>query len=134
MSGVFALEGTPERPQLTEIFVVNDYAMSWISSVAVAAALQRRAVEGGSYRIRISLARLSIWLLKMGIFDKSYAASIAGTPGDHEYLAPEMFEANTPCGHYQGVTDQVQMSRTPGFYATPLVPRGSNKPEWLPRR
>ncbi|WP_066044253.1 CoA transferase [Blastomonas sp. CCH13-E1] len=134
VSGVFAREGTPERPQLTEIFVVNDYAMSWISSVAVAAALQRRAVEGGSYRIRISLARLSIWLLKMGIFDKSYAASIAGTPGDHEYLAPEMFEANTPCGHYQGVTDQVQMSRTPGFYATPLVPRGSNKPEWLPRR
>jgi crotonobetainyl-CoA:carnitine CoA-transferase CaiB-like acyl-CoA transferase len=134
VSGVFAREGTPERPQLTEIFVVNDYAMSWISSVAVAAALQRRAVEGGSYRIRISLARLSIWLLKMGIFDKSYAASIAGTPGDHEYLAPEMFEANTPCGHYQGVTDQVQMSRTPGFYATPLVPRGSNKAEWLPRR
>ncbi|EQB15939.1 CoA transferase [Sphingobium lactosutens] len=133
VSGVFAREGTPERPQLTEIFVVNDYAMSWISSVAVAAALQRRAVEGGSYRIRISLARLSIWLLKMGIFDKSYAASIAGTPGDHEYLAPEMFEADTPCGHYQGVTDQVQMSRTPGFYATPLVPRGSSKPEWLPR-
>lgn len=133
VSGVFAREGTPERPQLTEIFVVNDYAMSWIASVAVAAALRRRAVEGGSYRIRISLARLSIWLLQMGIFDKSYSAAVAGTAGDHEYLAPELFEADTPCGHYQGVTDQVQMSRTPGFYATPLVPRGSSKAEWLAR-
>ena len=133
VSGVFAREGTPERPQLTEIFVVNDYAMSWIASVAVAAALQRRATEGGSYRIRISLARLSIWLLHMGIFDKAYAAAIAGTAGDHEYLAPELFEADTPCGHYQGVTDQVRMSRTPGFYATPLVPRGSGKAEWLAR-
>lgn len=131
VSGVFAREGTQERPQLTEIFVVNDYAMSWIASVAVAAALQRRATEGGSYRIRISLARLSIWLLHMGIFDKAYAASVAGTAGDHAYLAPELFEADTPCGHYQGVTDQVRMSRTPGFYATPLVPRGSGRAEWL---
>ena len=131
VSGVFTHEGTPERPKLTEIFVVNYFAMSWISSVAVAAALRRRAVEGGSYRIRISLARLSLWLLHMGIFDKSYAAAIAGTAGGHEYFDPELFQAETPCGHYQGVTDQVTMSRTPGFYATPLVPRGASRPEWL---
>jgi SAM-dependent methyltransferase len=68
--------------------------------------LKRRAVEGGSYRIRISLARLSLWLLHMGIFDKAYAASVAGRPGEHEYRAPELFEAETACGFYQGVTDQ----------------------------
>jgi crotonobetainyl-CoA:carnitine CoA-transferase CaiB-like acyl-CoA transferase len=130
VTGVFAREGTPERPKLTEIFVVNDYAMSWIASVAVAAALKRRAVEGGSYRIRISLARLSLWLLHMGIFDKAYATSVAGRPGDHEYRAPELFEADTACGFYQGVTDQVKMSRTPGSYRIPLVPRGASRPEW----
>jgi crotonobetainyl-CoA:carnitine CoA-transferase CaiB-like acyl-CoA transferase len=130
VTGVFAREGTPERPKLTEIFVVNDYAMSWIASVAVAAALKRRAVEGGSYRIRISLARLSLWLLHMGIFDKGYAASVAGRPGEHEYRAPELFEAETACGFYQGVTDQVKMSRTPGSYRIPLVPRGASRPEW----
>jgi crotonobetainyl-CoA:carnitine CoA-transferase CaiB-like acyl-CoA transferase len=129
-TGVFAREGTPERPKLTEIFVVNDYAMSWIASVAVAAALKRRAVEGGSYRIRISLARLSLWLLHMGIFDKAYATSVAGRPGEHEYRAPELFEAETACGFYQGVTDQVKMSRTPGSYRIPLVPRGASRPEW----
>src|SRR3984893_16844297 len=78
--------------------------MSWIASVAVAAALKRRAVEGGSYRIRISLARLSLWLLHMGIFDKAYATSVAGRPGEHEYRAPELFEAETVCGFYQGVS------------------------------
>jgi hypothetical protein len=67
--------------------VTIGYAMSWIASVAVAAALKRRAVEGGSYRIRISLARLSLWLLHMGIFDKAYATSVAGRPGEHEYRA-----------------------------------------------
>ncbi len=130
VSGVLTREGTPAAPKLTEIFVVNDYAMSWISSVAVAAALKRRAREGGSYRIRISLARLSMWLLHMGIFDKDYAQRIAGTSGDHEYLAPELFEADTACGLYQGVTDQVRMSRTPGSYRIPLVPRGASRAEW----
>ena len=130
VTGVLAREGTPERPKLTEIFVVNDYAMSWLASVAVAAALKRRAAEGGSYRIRISLARLSLWLLHMGIFDKGYATSVAGRPGEHEYRAPELFEAETACGFYQGVTDQVKMSRTPGSYRIPLVPRGASRPEW----
>ena len=49
VSGLLAREGTFEEPALTEIFVVNDYAMSWLSAMAVMATLQRRAVEGGSY-------------------------------------------------------------------------------------
>jgi len=40
-------EGTFENPALTEIFVVNDYIMAWLSAMAVAATLKRRAVEGG---------------------------------------------------------------------------------------
>ncbi|WP_345034737.1 hypothetical protein [Kutzneria kofuensis] len=38
---------------------------------------------------------------------------------------------DTPLGEYQGVTEQVRMSLTPGRYAVPLVPRGSCKPVWL---
>jgi hypothetical protein len=133
VSGVLALEGSVENPKLPEIFVVNDYITSWMASVGAIAALKRRAIEGGSYRVRISLARLSLWLLQMGVFDKRYAYATAGTAGEHEYLAPDLFEAETPCGYYQGVTDQVTMSATPGFYATPLVPRGASKAEWLER-
>jgi hypothetical protein len=66
----------------------------------------------------------------MGIFDKAYATSVAGRPGEHEYRAPELFEADTACGFYQAVTDQVKMSRTPGSYRIPLVPRGASRPEW----
>jgi hypothetical protein len=133
VTGILALEGSLESPKLPEIFVVNDFVTSWLSTVGAIAALKRRATEGGSYRVRISIARMSLWLLKMGIFDKAYAASIAGTPGDHVYRDPETFQADTPCGHYLGVTDQVGMSRTPGFYSTPLVARGASKAEWLAR-
>jgi crotonobetainyl-CoA:carnitine CoA-transferase CaiB-like acyl-CoA transferase len=131
VSGVFAIEGTAAAPRLTEIFVVNDYAMAWLGAVGTMAALKRRATEGGSYRVRLSLIRLSLWLLQMGVFDKEYAHSVAGSPGEHVYLPPELFTAQTPCGHYQGVTDQVAMARTPGVYRVPLVPRGSSQPEWL---
>ena len=131
VSGVLALEGSVEEPKLPEIFVVNDYISSWIGMVGAIAALRRRAMEGGSYRVRVSLARVSLWLLQMGIFDKSYASGVAGRAGDHAYPDPELFEAETPCGHYQGVTDQVVMSGTPGFFAVPLVPRGASKAEWL---
>lgn len=133
VAGLFTLEGSFDDPKLTEIFVVNDYAMSWLASIGVNAALKRRATEGGSYRVRLSLARLSLWLLEMGIFDKTYAHAIANTEGEHAYLDPSVFSADTPCGFYQGVTDQVLMSETPGYYKTVLVPRGSSKLEWLPR-
>jgi hypothetical protein len=117
---------------IPEIFVVNDYITSWMASVGAIAALKRRAAEGGSYRVRISLVRLS-----SGSF--RWACSTKATPmpplvrRGHEYLAPDLFEAETPCGHYQGVTDQVHMSVTPGSYGTPLVPRGASKAEWLER-
>lgn len=133
VSGIFVHEGTFDNPSLTEIFVVNDYAMAWLSFTAVAAALRRRATEGGSYRVRISLSRLSIWLMQMGYFDKAYAHEMGHSKGEHEFLPPDTFTADTPMGHYQGVTDQVFMSKTPGQYRTVLVPRGSSRPEWLPR-
>ncbi len=133
VSGVLALEGSLEEPKLPEIFVVNDFISSWIGMVGAIAALRRRATEGGSYRVRVSLARVSLWLLQMGIFDKSYASHVAGGAGGHAYPDPDLFEAETPCGHYQGVTDQVVMSGTPGSFAVPLVPRGASKAEWLAR-
>jgi crotonobetainyl-CoA:carnitine CoA-transferase CaiB-like acyl-CoA transferase len=132
VTGFFVLEGSKSSPKLPEIFVVNDYITSWIASVAAMAALKRRAIEGGSYRIHVSMVRLALWLIQMGIFDKGYARATAGT-ADHEYLAPETFQVETPLGPYQGVTDQVSMSETPEFYITPLIPRGSSRAEWLAR-
>ena len=94
--------------------------------------MRRRAIEGGSYRVVVSLTRTVLWLLSLGIFDKAYAKATAGSTDEHTYIAPDLFTAETPLGTYQGMTDQIVMSRTPGAYRTVLVPRGSSKPEWLP--
>jgi hypothetical protein len=129
-------DGSPKRVPMGEkaqgiiMYTPDGYVSAQLMTTAT---LKRRALEGGSYRIHISLARLSIWLLEMGIFDKTYAHQVGNSQGDHAYLSPEIFEADTPCGHYLGVTDQVKMSATLGFYKVPVVPRGSSRPEWQPR-
>jgi hypothetical protein len=96
-----------------------------------AEALRRRATEGGSYRVVVSLTRTVLWLLSLGIFDKEYAAATAGSSDEHTYVAPDLFIAETPLGTYQGMTDQVVMSRTKESYRTVLAPHGSSRPQWL---
>lgn len=129
--GMMNLEGDGERPGLPPILVVNDYIVSWLMAAGVSEALARRAREGGSYRVHVSLTRAALWILSLGVFDKAYAAEVAGTGEAHAYLDPETFTAETPLGTYQGVTDQVRMSGTPGRYPFTLVARGSSRPEWL---
>lgn len=131
--GMMALEGGDGPPRLSPILVVNDYIVSWLTAAGILAALRRRAVEGGSWTVEVSLVRAALWMLELGVFDLDYAREVAGTGAEHAYLDPETFTADTPLGHYQGVTDQVRMSATPGQYRTVLVPRGSSRPEWLPR-
>lgn len=130
VTGIMALEGTADQPQLPPIIVINDYLASWLAQVGVVAALRRRAEDGGSYHVHVSLSRIALWILSLGIFDKDWAHQTAGSSEEHTYLDPETFTAETPLGDYQGVTEQVEMSLTPGRYDPVLVPRGSCRPEW----
>ncbi|WP_027928572.1 CoA transferase [Amycolatopsis thermoflava] len=129
--GMMHLEGDGVRPALPPILVVNDYIVSWLLTAGIVVALTRRARDGGSYRVHVSLTRAALWILSLGVFDKAYATETAGRGEEHAYLDPETFTAETPLGHYQGVTEQVHMSATPGHYRTVLVPRGSSRAEWL---
>ena len=135
LTGMMHLEGglggTGTEPALPPILVVNDYIVAWLMAAGAIEALCRRAVLGGSYRVHVSLTRTALWILGLGIFDRDYAHATAGRGPEHAYHDPELFTAETPLGHYQGVTEQVRMSATPGRYRTVLVPRGSSRPEWI---
>ncbi|MBW3126679.1 CoA transferase [Staphylococcus xylosus] len=133
-AGVMALEGTEDQPKLPPIVVVNDYVISWLLETGAIKALERRAKEGGSYRVQVNLSRVSLYLMSLGIFEKAYVNEVFNTTDTHAIVAPDQFESETPLGHYIGVTDQVIMSETPGHYRTTLIPRGSSKPEWLSYR
>ena len=131
VSGLFAIEGSPSQPKQPPIVPICDNVVAWLGTTGILEALRRRAIEGGSYRVTVSLTRVVLWLLSLGIFDKAYAKATAGSTDEHTYSTPDLFTAETPMGTYQGMTDQIVLSRTPGAYRTVLVPRGSSKPEWL---
>src|SRR3954471_3373674 len=131
VSGLFTIEGSPSQPMQPPIVPICDNVVAWLGTTGILAALRRRAIEGGSYRVTVSLTRTVLWLLSLGIFDKAYAKATAGSSEEHTYIDPDLFTAETPLGTYQGMTDQIVLSRTPGAYRTVLVPRGSSKPEWL---
>ena len=130
--GMMTAEGTEQQPRLPLITVVNDWIVPWLATAGIVAALRRRAVEGGSYRVHVSLTRVALWILSLGLFDKQYAHAVAGHDERHAYLDPETFLDDGPTGLYQGVTDQVRMSKTPGRYRFGLLPMGSSRPQWCP--
>jgi crotonobetainyl-CoA:carnitine CoA-transferase CaiB-like acyl-CoA transferase len=55
---------------------IVDNIVGWFGTVGVLEALRHRAVEGGSYRVRVSLTRVCLWLISLGIFDKELASLI----------------------------------------------------------
>ena len=130
VTGLFCIEGTPAQPKSPPIIPICDNVVGWLGTVGILSALQRRAVEGGSYRVTVSLTRTLLWLLSLGIFEKDYARATAGSSAEHADIAPDLFTAETPMGTYQGIAEKV-LSRTPDHFRTVLVPRGSSKPEWL---
>jgi hypothetical protein len=133
VSGLFTVEGSPSKPKQPPIVPICDNVVAWLGTTGVLAALHRRAIEGGSYRVVVSLTRTVLWQLSLGIFDKDYATATAGSTEEHRYVSPDIFVAETPLGTYQGITDQVTFSKTRETFRTILVPRGSCKPEWLSR-
>jgi crotonobetainyl-CoA:carnitine CoA-transferase CaiB-like acyl-CoA transferase len=131
VSGLFTVEGSPSHPKQPPMVPICDNVVGWLGSAGVLAALRRRAIEGGSYRVVVCLTRSVLWQLSLGIFDKDYATATAGSTEEHRYVSPDTFVAETSLGTYQGITDQVILSKTPEAFRTVLVPRGSSRPEWL---
>jgi hypothetical protein len=128
--GLACLSGSDEHPRNPPV-AINDFVTGWLGTVGILQALKRRAIEGGSYRVTVSLSRTTLWLMSLGIFDKEYAQYTAGSSDEHSNVEPDLFTAQTPMGRYTGLTEQVVMSATPGAYLHVLEPRGSSQPEWL---
>src|SRR5262249_33356961 len=78
VAGLFALEGTLSRPKQPATIPICDNVVGWLGTTGVLAAPRRRAIEGGSYRVVISLTRTVLWLLSLGIFDRTYAQGFNG--------------------------------------------------------
>jgi len=116
------------HPAFPPTLVLNDYIAGYLGSAGVIAALRRRAKEGGSYHVRISLTRAAMWYQSLGMFAST---DFDATEPEHRMTVPETLKAPTSYGEVHRLAPQVKLSRTPGRWREPLlIVRGSDLPEW----
>jgi hypothetical protein len=96
------------------------------------AALARRAREGGSWLVRISLAQTGRWLVNRGEVPMSQLMDVP-----KEFTAEELrrwsITSETPVGRLQHLGPALKLSETPPRWARPTVPLGYHKPQWPAR-
>lgn len=127
-SGFTMEEGAGGPPRFPPTLVMNDYIAGYLGAAGVIAALRRRAKEGGSYHVRVSLTRAAMWYASLGSFpDKNFDL----TGPNNRLIPPEILVAQTPYGEVRRLGPQVKLSRTPGRWRTPLVAvRGGDQVAW----
>ena len=133
-TGLYTAEGSAEQPRYPGgVNVVCDFLSGMLTAAAIEAALIRRAREGGSYRITVTLAQTTTFEMSLGLNDKADLAAIDRLGPDHQIQRPNVVTRMTPFGEFTRLGSQVEMSETPEAWADPiLVPMGSSKPDWLP--
>ena len=106
--------GTAEVPPTK---VMNDYIAGYIGAAGIQAALIRRAKEGGSYHVRVNLARCAMWFMSLGTVDKDAPVP---TGEQHQLLAPDTITAQTPYGELVRLAPPVQFSETKPYWRDPV--------------
>ncbi|MGO9335754.1 MAG: CoA transferase [Acidimicrobiales bacterium] len=126
-SGLMTLEGSEAEPRLPVTSLINDYITGYMGAIGASAALVKRATEGGSWHVTVSLTRTAMWCGSLGLVDPS----LAGCDDEHTLREPVPYDVESPLGDVHMLAPPVRFSHTPPAWPDPiLVPRGSSWPEW----
>ena len=115
-------------PQFYPVSAI-DYCSGYLLAAGAMVALKRRAVEGGSWLVRLSLAQVGKWIADLGEVPASALHDVQPEfpPADIERWSTV---TDTPQGRMRHLKPVVQMSETPGEWTRPAVPLGYHRPEW----
>ncbi|HEY1413813.1 MAG TPA: CoA transferase [Rhodopila sp.] len=120
--------GNRPGPQFYPVSAI-DYCTGYLMATGTMIALKRRAEEGGSWLVRISLAQVGKWIVDLG---EVPAAALRGIPA--EFTADELERwstvSETPSGRLRHLKPVVQLPETPAYWARPSIPLGYHPPAW----
>jgi crotonobetainyl-CoA:carnitine CoA-transferase CaiB-like acyl-CoA transferase len=102
-----------------------DHAAGYLLAFAVTAALKRRAEQGGSWHVRVSLAQTGHWLRQLGRIDGMRCHD----PGFDD-VRDRLLDTPSGFGLLTAVRHAAKMSETPPHWARPSVPLGTHAPAW----
>ena len=121
VSGMAHASGDGVTPRLMPCSAI-DYVSGYLMAYGAMVALARRAREGGSWLVRVGLARTGKWIVDRGTVDGG-AAQAPEAPG-------LVMETQSPAGLITHLKPVVQLSETPARWERPPVPLGHHRPEW----
>ncbi len=127
-------EAVPGRKSGPEFYPVSaiDYCTGYLMAFGAMLALNRRAREGGSWLVRISLAQVGKWLVDLGEVPPSELSSVPAEFAAGELEAWSMV-SDTPSGRLRHLKPVVRLSETQPHWARPSVPLGYHSAEWPAR-
>jgi len=123
--------GAEPGPQFYPVSAI-DYLTGYLMAFGAMVALARRAREGGSWLVRISLAQTGRWLVGLGEVPED-AARKAHQEFPQSDLDRWSIESAAPAGRLRHLGPTVRLSETPPYWARPSVPLGYNQPVWPAR-
>jgi len=103
-----------------------DHATGYLMAFGAMMAKARQSREGGSWHVRVSLARTGQWLWNRGrVADGFKTEDLKG-----ETVQPFIEEIPSGFGPLRSVRHSAALSKTPAFWARPAMPLGSHPAEW----
>lgn len=103
-----------------------DYSAGFLLAFGASAALLRRGREGGSWQVRVSLARTAAWLRSLGRCHDFAGATWPSFDGAME-------TSSSGFGELQAVRHAAHFSQHRPGWSRPSMPPGSHPPVWPPR-
>ncbi len=145
----------PNAPRLVPA-PLNDYSTAYFAAYGVLEALRRRATEGGSWHVQVSLTQTAMWYLRMGLQTADELSDIArvgaetntfsrdfkkeslyklirnGSTSDFDGGIDHFFESHeSDFGKVSHLAPALQMSETQPFWTFGPRPLGADKAEWI---
>ena len=100
-----------------------DMASGFLIAFGAEAALLRQQSEGGSWQVRVSLARTAQWLRELGRIEDGFLAAPPDFAGLMETTA-------SGYGELTATRHAAVFSHTPAGWARPSMPPGTHPPAW----
>jgi crotonobetainyl-CoA:carnitine CoA-transferase CaiB-like acyl-CoA transferase len=115
----------PLRPKLLPVSVI-DYVSGYLMAFGAMTALARRATEGGSWLVRVSLARTGKWIV-----DRGTVGDFASVPVElpNEELQKLLMQTR----NFTHLKPVLGLSETPPRWERPPAPLGAHPAEWPAR-
>jgi len=125
-TGFAVKEGEPDKPRFSPVFYLGDLMASFFAAAGMMAALLRRSIEGGSYHVKISLARSVMWVQEMGFLETAAQESLP----DKDIYPTKMASIDSVYGKLSFLASPLTFSNLDLPGKSSLTPYGADAPQW----